>query len=416
VKDISPTSALLSPPTEYAADPTGKLPMLMSYQFSIQSKLPFGVTLDTAYVGSLSRHLQDNRNLNYTPYGAAFQPSAFDSSQPTTTLLGNNIVLDQNLKPYRGISNINLYEGSTGGNYNSLQVSAQKSVGHLFFQLAYTWSRFFTNAPGDTNFVRVDGNTNAAYYAPSSNDRPENFVFNYVYNVPNKGESRFMKAVINDWQISGVTTLQYGAPFTPGYSIGGVSGVNVTGSTTEGARIGVVPGVNPNTGSDDPYNRINPAAFTAPRAPICPTPTTCSYSIGLESGQNYLYGPGIANWDISVQKTFKLTERMSLEMRGDAFNIWNHTQFSGINSTLNFQVLNPVTNVYGNANTSQNGVFGSFITVNGANTFIPVTPSNLTVNANGSTNISGFGTVSGTRSAGAGGSPRFLQLVARIRF
>jgi len=57
-------------------------------------------------------------------------------------------------------------------------------------------------------------------------------------------------------------------------------------------------------------------------------------------------------------------------------------------------------------------VFGSVI--NGA--FIPVTPNNLPVNANGSTNINGFGTVSGTRSAGAAGSPRFLQLVIRLRF
>src|SRR5207249_9130498 len=114
-----------------------------------------------------------------------------------------------------------------------------------------------------------------------------------------------------------------------------------------------------------------------------------------------------------IQKTFKIGERgTSLELRGDAFNVFNHTQFSNINSSLTFQVLNPVTNAYGNATTSQNGVFGSVI--NG--TFIPVTPSNLTVNANGSTNINGFGTVSGTRSAGAGGSPRFLQLVARFRF
>jgi hypothetical protein len=103
---------------------------------------------------------------------------------------------------------------------------------------------------------------------------------------------------------------------------------------------------------------------------------------------------------------------MSIELRADAFNVFNHTQFSGINSTLNFAVLNPSTNQYVNATTSQNGVFGSVI--NG--TFIPVTPNNLTVNANGSTNINGFGTVNGTRSAGAGGSPRFLQLVARFRF
>jgi hypothetical protein len=411
-QDISPTAAQIAPPTLYAADPTGKLPMLMSYQLSIQNKLPFGVTLDTAYVGSQSRHLQDNRNLNYVPYGAAFQPSALDPTQSAPTLLGNNILLNQNLRPLKGFSDINLYEGSTTGNYNSLQFTAQKRAGRLFMGLSYTWSKFLTDAQSDTNFVRVDSNTKAAYYGPSNYDRPQNFVLNYVYNVPDYGKSWFTKAALNGWQVSGITTFQSGTPFTPGFAINGVSNQNITGSTTEGARIGVVQGVNPNTGSDNPYNRINPAAFTAPRAPICPTPTTCQYSIGLESGVNYLYGPGLANYDLSVQKNFRLTERVGLEMRADAFNVFNHTQFSGINSTLNFAVLNPTTNQYVNATTSQNGVFGSVINGN----FIPVTPNNLPVNANGSTNINGFGTVSGTRSAGAPGSPRFLQLVVRLRF
>lgn len=410
--DISPTAAQIAPPTLYAADPTGKLPMLMSYQFSIQNKLPFGMTLDTAYVGSQSRHLQDNRNLNYVPYGAAFQPSALDPTQAAPTLLGNNILLNQNLRPLKGFSDINLYEGAATGNYNSVQFSLQKRTGHLFLGVAYTQSKFLTTAQGDTNFVRVDSNTRQAYYGPSSNDRPQNFVFNYVYNVPDKGRTYLTKAALNGWQISGITTFQSGAPFTPGFAINGISNQNITGSTTEGARLAIVPGVNPNTGSDNPYYRINPAAFAAPRAPICPTPTTCQASIGLESGVNYLYGPGLANYDFSIQKNFRVTERVGLELRADAFNVFNHTQFSGINSTLNFAVLNPSTNQYVNATTSQNGVFGSVI--NGA--FIPITPNNLPVNANGSTNINGFGTVSGTRSAGAPGSPRFLQLVVRLRF
>lgn len=411
-QDISPTAAQVAPPTLYAADPTGKLPMLMSYQFSIQNKLPLGLTLDTAYVGSQSRHLQDNRNLNYVPYGAAFQPSALDPTQSAPTLLGNNILLSQNLRNLKGFSDINLYEGSATGNYNALQFNLQKRAGRLFLGLSYTWSKFLTDAQSDTNYVRVDSNTKAAYYGPSNYDRPQNFVLNYVYNVPELGKSWFTKAALNGWQISGITTFQSGTPFTPGFAINGVSNQNITGSTTEGARLSVVPGVNPNTGTDNPYYRINPAAFGPPRAPICPTPTTCQYSIGLESGYNFLYGPGLANYDLSVQKTFRLTERVGLELRADAFNVFNHTQFSGINSTLNFAVLNPVTNQYVNATTSQNGVFGSVI--NG--TFIPVTPNNLPVNANGSTNINGFGTVSGTRSAGAPGSPRFLQLVVRIRF
>ena len=75
VKDINPSSALLSPPNLYAADPVGKIPTSYNFTFGVQSRLPGQFVLDTAYVGSLFRHLQDNRNLNPVPYGADFLPA-----------------------------------------------------------------------------------------------------------------------------------------------------------------------------------------------------------------------------------------------------------------------------------------------------------------------------------------------------
>ena len=58
-------------------------------------------------------------------------------------------------------------------------------------------------------------------------------------------------------------------------------------------------------------------------------------SIGLESGVNYLTGPGINNWNLSLLKEFAVKARVHFQFRVDAFNVWNHTQFSGINATLN---------------------------------------------------------------------------------
>ena len=363
---ISPTSALLSPPSFYAADPEGKLPTVYNFTFGVQSKLPMGLILDTAYVGALSRHLQDNRNLNYVPFGAAFLPQNQDPTLSSTALLGNSALPPQFLRNLRGIGDINLYEAAATGNYNSLQVTLDRRIGHLFLGMAYTWSKDLTTASGDTNFVRPDQYTREAYYGPSGNDRRHNFALNYVYNLPlfEKG-SALVKGLLGGWQISGVTRFMTGTPFNPGYSITGAGGVNLTGSTTEGARIAVVPGVDPNTGSDNPYNRINAAAFTAPRVG----------SVGLESGVNYLTGPGINNWDMSLQKSFAIKERARLEFRIDAFNVFNHTQFSGVNSTLNFaSITNP-------------------------------TPTNLP-----SVNINGFGTVNGARD------PRILQTVIRFQF
>jgi hypothetical protein len=106
-------------------------------------------------------------------------------------------------------------------------------------------------------------------------------------------------------------------------------------------------------------------------------------SLGLESGRNFMVGPGINNIDISLQKSFGLGENRRLELRLDAFNAFNHTQFSGVNANLNFSSLSNLT------------------------------PTNLPFDANGNfifNNRNGFGTVNGVRD------PRILQMVARIVF
>jgi len=112
-------------------------------------------------------------------------------------------------------------------------------------------------------------------------------------------------------------------------------------------------------------------------------------SIGLDAPLNYLRGPGVNNWDMSLQKTIPFKERVQLQVRLDAFNVFNHTQFSGINSTLTFS--------------------GTF--ANGLVTINPV-PTNLAYDPNTGRvlNTVGFGAVSGVRS------PRVLQAVVRLVF
>jgi hypothetical protein len=372
VNTISPSSALLSPPSLYAADPVGKIPTVYNFTMGLQSKLPYGLVLDTAYVGALFRHLQDNRNLNPVPYGVDFLPQNQDPTLSSTALLGSSALPQNFLRPMRGIGSATIYEAAATGNYNSLQVSVNRRYGALFVGAVYTWSKDLTTASGDTSAFRVDQYNRAANYGPSSNDRRHNFALNYVYNLPAfRDKNAVTRAILGGWQISGVTRFLSGSPITPGYSISGAGSANITGSNTEGARIGVVSGVNPNTGSDDPYNRINAAAFTYPRVG----------SLGLESGVGFLTGPGINNWDISLQKQFSIKERAKLQFRIDTFNTFNHTQFSGINSTLNFTAYpNP-------------------------------TPSNLYLKADGTVNnINGFGTVNGARD------PRILQTMIRFEF
>jgi len=391
VADINPSQILLGPPNLFMADPIAKIPTVYNYQFSVQTRLPWSMMLDTAYVGSLSRHLQDNRNLNYIPFGATFQPQNQDPTRVATSptaLFGNN-ALDRNfLRPIYGYGDISLYESQATGNYNSLQVQLQRRAANgLFFGIAYTYSKALTTAQSDTSFVRPDQFERLANYGPASFDRRHTFVANYVYTTPQfKFGNAFTHIFTNGWQISGVTQIISGYPFTPAVSIASANNQNITGSYTEGTRIGMVNGCNPYTGSGDPFNYLNASCFFAPSPG----------SIGLESGNNQLYGPGVVDFDMSLQKEFAVKERLRFQFRVDAFNVFNHPTFYNTpNNTLNFN---------------------AYPTSGGVVTGLPsITSTALGRNANGNFNVTGFGTEQ-VPNPGFVGYARILQLVVRVQF
>jgi hypothetical protein len=387
-QNINSSTALLAPPSVFAADPAGKVPTTYNYQFSVQNRLPWNMVLDSAYVSTLGRHLQDNRNLNGVPYGADFAPQNHDPTLSPAALFGNSALMPNFLRLIPGYSNITVYESAATSNYNALQMTlTRRTAKGLFLAATYSWSKALTTASLDTSFVRIDQFTRAADYGPASFDVRQNFALNYVYEIPGmKYGNRIIRSATNGWQISGVTSIRTGTPFTPGFSVSGAGSANQTGSNTEGARIGVVAGCNPYTGSSDPFNRLNAACFFAPSPG----------SLGLESGQNWLYNPGLIQFDMSVERQFVVKERLHFQLRADAFNVFNHANFTGLNTVLNF-----------------NG----YPTSNGVVTGLPALANNATpYNAAGQlVNVTGFGSVT-SPAAGAPGGPRVLQLVARITF
>ncbi len=380
LSQVDPNNLLIAPLGLQAFDYNGNVPTVYNYSFGIQTKLPFQMVLDTSYVGSMSRHQLQRVNLNAIPYGATFLAANADPTKSQTGLLGNGAYDRDFLRRFTGFGDITLHQFGGTANYNSLQVSlARRFSRNLEFGVNYTWSRALGTSDDRGNFNRIDGNTRLANYALLAFHRAQTLQMHYTYDVPSVFKNSVAHAILDGWQVSGSTTMQTGSPFTPGYSISGVNNQNITGSYTEGARLALVG--NPNTGSDDPYNRINPAAFTAPRVG----------SIGLEAPRNYLINPGINNFNLSLQKSFSVRERVKMQLRADAFNVFNHPQFSGINSTLNMAAPSPNPGVGGLAG-------GAF--------------TNLYLNAAGTAinNKNGFGTVSGARD------PRIMQLVVRLQF
>jgi hypothetical protein len=287
-------------------------------------------------------------------------------------LLGSQ-ALDRNfLRPYPGYGDISIHREGSYANYNSLQVSASRRLERgLFVGLHYTWSKALGLTTNDGDFIRIDGNNRHANYGPLGIDRSHTLALNSIYEVPSLFKGNAVGHFLLDgWQLSGIFFYQTGSPFGVGFSIPGANNENLTGSYTEGARIHLI-GDPKDTTTSSPYNRLNPAAFAPPVAG----------DLGLGAPSNYLRNPGVNNIDFTLQKSFKLKERYEFQIRADAFNVLNHTQFSGYNATINY------TNITNH------------------------TITNLPFKADGSiNNINGFGTVNGARD------PRIMQLVARFRF
>jgi hypothetical protein len=370
-QDLSGTTPLAAPvsltPTEFGWD----VPKVYGWNVGTQVKLPRAFTLDVSYVGSESRNLLQQRQINSVPYGAKFLPENQDPTRAPSSVPGATALPDDFLRPYAGYAGIRMWEFAAFSNYHALQSSLSRRFDKgLLVGLSYTWSKALGTVNDDFAAARIDGRDREANYGPLLVDRPHNFVANVVWQLP-RAANGALGAILNHWQVSGVYRWMSGNPYPVNFSIPGYGAANLTGSDgNQNARV-VVTG-DPGSGwSGDPYRQLNAAAFAPPRPG----------SIGLESGRVFLYGPPTNNLDFSLSKSFPIGARRKLEVRLDAFNALNHTQFSGVNNTVNFAAIGDAT------------------------------VTNLPYDASGRlVNPTGFGTVNGVRPA------RQLQLVTRLAF
>jgi len=189
------------------------------------------------------------------------------------------------------------------------------------FDANWTLSHAIDDAsdPGPTlneNNVPQDVNNMAAEKATSSFDHRQRGVIQFVYSPPFARQATgWLRIALADWQASGDFTAQSGAPFT----------VNVS---TDQANIGAGPAQRPNV-SGDPNSGpktsdqwLNTSVFSLPAL----------YTFG-NSPRNSVIGPGLAEFDLSLQKTFDLKEHAKLLFRAEAYNLANHPNFNIPNRT-----------------------------------------------------------------------------------
>ena len=340
-------------------DPSGnfQVPVVYAYNLIVEQQLANNLSMRLAYVGSLSRHLwvnleinpEVNNNLGGTDSRRVYNTAPVVGPCPATGTCNTSY------------SNIVMASMSGNANFNSFQATLQKRMSSgLSFLVNYTWSKTLDDMPQATRMSNTeDLNPGMSYVYPlypadavgipaaarvqdikaldrgiSDIDHPQVFSASYVYAFPKlNGGNAFLRALANGWLTSGLFQHRSGDSLTTymGNADTSKTGLNQDRAQQDlskpaylrGASRGVCPS------GKLCYNWLNPGAFSVP---VNSGPGTGFGNVVKGS----LRGPGVTNWDGAVIRTFPIYRESELQFRVEYFNVVNHTQLANPNT------LNPI--------------------------------------------------------------------------
>jgi len=311
---------------------------------NIQRSVTKSILLDVGYVGNWGYNQQLNFDINAIPLGARapFSAAAADATN------GNRTLPDIFLRTkYPGYNTLNAYNHLGHTNYHGLTVSAQQRFTRgLAFGLAYTFSKSL----GTTSFNPVVPDNEKWNYGRLGFDRRHNLQANWSYDLPGLGKqlhSKILGAFTDRWILSGILSATSGAPFNPGGPNVLGTAPDYTGTPNVGARVNVV---------GDPFANIpaglyyNPAAFAVPA--IGSTITTPVLG-NLGGGSGVMSLPFVWNVDATMSKFIPLFgERKGLKLQAQAYNVFNHTEYNGVGTGVQWDAN-------GNLINTSAGIFNS---------------------------------------------------------
>jgi hypothetical protein len=416
---------------------TANTPMSQQWSLSVQRQMPGGILLDATYSANHGTHLfAGSYDLNQTDPALTAQygllgrltdtvPNPYAGKVPGT-FGGATITLAQSLRPYPYLGSITVRNPRLGNSiYHALLLSGEKRFSKGFtFLASYTFGKLISDSISNPlNFIGTEGAgefgyqngryNRAAERAEDPSDVVHRFVLSGLWELPIGAGRRLnisngaLDAVLGGWQLNTVTTIVGGTPLiVRGANNGLANRPNLSGSPkrADGFADPLL-----NTATDDrgvlwlnPSNFLNPPDYTYGNAPRA-----------LSSVRN----PGAIIADVSLFKRFKLTERVKLEFRAEAFNAFNHTNYLAPN--LSFGNNNgfvtadglPVsigTNNVATVTRTKSVIYGSqclgatrTVTLNGAST---------TVTRNLCNTNDSFGYITGSRD------PRQMQFGLKLTF
>jgi hypothetical protein len=265
------------------------------WNLNLEREIGQGTVLSIAYIGSHTVHADSSTVLNVPEPG----PGGISPRRPIPQL-----------------SQFDTIRWDGWSTYHAFAIGLKRRFSRgLTFDANWTWSHSIDDAsdPGATlNEANLPQNVydTTSEKASSSFDHRHRAVVSLVYQIPTPLKTPWVKAVLDQWQAGGYFTAQSGAPFT----------VNIS---SDQANVGAGPAQRPNVAGDPnngpktPHQWFDTSAFLLPAL----------YTFG-NAPRNAVIGPGLEEFDFSLQRDIIVKEPLMLQFRAEAYNLLNHPNFN----------------------------------------------------------------------------------------
>jgi hypothetical protein len=345
------------PPSLYASPVIYKTPYVQQFSLDVQQAVSSTMTVDLGYFGDHGTHLQGAVDVNEVQPGAFTQTSIGYNQIPGCNgfiTQGCEAPLNQ-IRPYLGYTAINTMLNIFNSNYNSLQAKVTKKFsGKSLIDVNYTWSRGLTDAQNDSASAAQNTYNLGAEYGPSAYNRSQILTVDAVWELPwMKEQKDLMGRIVGGWELSGIYAVNSGLPLTATMSASASTPINYGGLTstyngntdggvpTDAAGLGILgpslASLRPNQVLDpsNGYGQValktrlhwfNQTAFVAP--------SMTSFQVGNER-RNAIVGPGFNRLDVGIFRNFKLVHGTTFTLRGEGFNVLNHTNWGSVGTSAN---------------------------------------------------------------------------------
>ncbi len=291
---------------------------VQSWNMAVQRALPSNFSLELAFVGNHGVNVPTSNNININ---ASQIPGSGAAGRPENKLFGRTADTNQ---PY----NAHTY-------YDSLQTKLNRKFANGFMlTTSYAFGKAIdfnaTTSGGNFNNINFRANRGRADW-----DRRHVFTQNYVYELPFGQGKRYAQSgparwLLGGWQLNGLWTLESGLPLD--ISVSSAS-LNAPGNINR-PNVNATPQVFGAVGPGQKY--FDTGAFSAP------VPNTFG-----NVGRNVLHGPHVFEIDFSIFRKFRITERASMELRGESFNLSNTPLFDRPNTNFSDAAFGQVTTARG---------------------------------------------------------------------